>query len=134
MRGYRSMWGKLKSIYVIQVKRDTVMNILREKNPKGTLQRKLRSIIRRVYTCQGPNSVWHEDENNKIKPYGFPIHACIGGFSRKVIWLKVATSNNNPVIPESYFLKAVTSLQVIPDRFKLTAGTKIALWQAFSVN
>ena len=57
VRGCRSMWGKLKTTYGIQVKRDTVMNILREEDPEGTLQRKSRSIIRRVYTCQGPNSV-----------------------------------------------------------------------------
>ena len=56
VRGYRSMWGKLKTTYGIQVKRDTVMNILREEDPEGTLQRKSRSIIRRVYTRQGPNN------------------------------------------------------------------------------
>ena len=45
VRGYRSMWGNLKTTYRIQVKRDTVMNILREEDPEGTLQRKSRSII-----------------------------------------------------------------------------------------
>ena len=35
VRGYRSMWGKLKTTYGIQVKRDTVMNILREEDPEG---------------------------------------------------------------------------------------------------
>ena len=59
MRGYRSVWGKLKATYGIQVKRDTVLNILREEDPEGTIQIKLRSIIRRVYTCQRPNKVWH---------------------------------------------------------------------------
>ena len=116
------MWGKLKTTYGIQLKRDTVMNILREEDPEGTLQRKSRSIIRRVYTCQGPNNVWHVDGNDKIKQYGFPIHTCIDGFSRKVIWLKVARSNNNPVIPASYFLKAVASLQVIPDPLQTDCG------------
>ena len=43
-----SMWGKLKTIYGIQVKWDTVMNILREEDLEGTLQRKSRLIIRRV--------------------------------------------------------------------------------------
>ena len=79
------MWGKLKTTYGIQLKRDTVMNILREEDPEGTLQRKSRSVIRRVYTCQGPNNVLHVDGNDKIKQYGFPTHSCIDGFSRKVI-------------------------------------------------
>ena len=33
VRGYHSMWGKLKTTFGIQVKRDTVMNILREEDP-----------------------------------------------------------------------------------------------------
>ena len=36
MHGYRSMWGKLKTTYGIQVKRDTVMNTLGEECPEGT--------------------------------------------------------------------------------------------------
>ena len=57
VRGYLFMWGKLKTTYGIQVKRDTVMNILREEDPEGILQRKSMSIIRRVYTCQGPKNL-----------------------------------------------------------------------------
>ena len=67
------------------------------------------------------------DGNNKIRPYGFPIHACIDGFSSKVIWLKVARNNNNPVIPASYFLKAVASLQVMPNRLPTDCGNKNCL-------
>ena len=127
VRSYRSMWDKLKTTYRIQVKRDNVMNILREEDPEGTLQRKSRSIIPKVYTWQGPNNLWHVDGNDKIKPYGFPIHACIDDFSRKVIWLKVARSNNNRVTPTSYFLKAVASLQVIPDRLQTDCGSENCL-------
>lgn len=29
---------------------------------------------------QGPNYVWHLDGYDKLKPYGFAIHACIDGF------------------------------------------------------
>ena len=47
--------------------------------------------------------MWHVDGNDKIKPYGFPINACIDGFARKVIWLKVARSNNNSAISASTF-------------------------------
>ena len=30
------------------------------------------------------------DGFDKLKPYGFPIHACMDGFSRKVLWLEVS--------------------------------------------
>ena len=100
--GYRLMWYKLKITYGIQVRRSTVMKILREEDPAGTLLRKCKYIKLRVYTCDGPNNTWHEDGNDKLKPYGFPIHGCIDGFWRKVLWLKVTRSNNNPVVPARY--------------------------------
>ena len=37
---YGSTWGKLNTAYGIQVKRDTIMKILKEEDPEGTLQRK----------------------------------------------------------------------------------------------
>ena len=55
----------------------------------------------------GPNNIWHADSNDKPKPYGFPIRGCVDGFSRKALQLKLTRSNNNPVVPASYFLKTV---------------------------
>ena len=45
--------------------------------------------------CVCPNAVWHADGYDKLKPYGFPIHGAIDGFSRRVLWLDVTRSNNN---------------------------------------
>ena len=42
--GYRFMWYKLKTKYGVQVRRSTVMKILREEDPAGTLLRKSRYI------------------------------------------------------------------------------------------
>ena len=54
--GHRLIWYKLKTTYGIQVRRSTVMKILREEDPAGTLFRKSRFIKRRVYTCDGSNN------------------------------------------------------------------------------
>ena len=40
----------------------------------------------------------HTDGNYKLKRFGFPIHGCIDGFSRKLMWPVVATSKNNPLV------------------------------------
>ena len=61
------------------------MKISREEDPARTLLRKSRYIKRKVYTCNGPNNIWHADSNDKRKPYGFPIHGCVDGFSRKAL-------------------------------------------------
>ena len=51
----------------------------------------------------------------KLKPRGFPIHGCVDGFSRKVLWLKVTRSNNNPVVPARCFLETVSKWNLVPE-------------------
>ena len=34
---------------------------------------------------QGPNYAWHIDGYDKLKPYGFALHGCIDGYSRKIL-------------------------------------------------
>ena len=47
-----------------------------------------------------------------IETYGFAIHGAIDGFSRKIIWLSVSSSNNNPayIAIACYFIQSVTEL------------------------
>ena len=82
MRGYHGLWHSLKANCEIIVQRDTVMNILKEIDPEGTNMQKARRLRRRKYISEGPNSCWHADGYDKLKPYGFSIHDCIDGYSR----------------------------------------------------
>ena len=81
MRGYRWLWHSLKANYGIIVQRYIVMNILKEIDPGGTNTEKTRCLRRRKYVSKGPNSYWHADGYDKLKPYGFPIHGSIDGYS-----------------------------------------------------
>ena len=71
-------------------------------NPGRVEERRNRRLHRRDYISPGPNFVWHIDGYDKLKPYGFPIHGAIDGFSRKVLWLNVGTTNNNPLVTAVY--------------------------------
>ena len=66
-----------------------------------------KSLHRRTYQVPGPNFCWHTDGYDKLKPFGFPIHRCIDGWSRKIIWLRVARSNNKLEIPATFYLQGV---------------------------
>lgn len=112
--GYRGMWSKLRTTYNVTVPRDMVMRILRELDPDASALRKARKLQRRSYVSPGPNAAWHVDGYNKLKPDGLPIHGCVDGFSRRIMWLKVCKSNNNPVVPASFFLCAVEENRVRP--------------------
>ena len=124
------MWNKLRTTYGVVIPRDAVMEILREIDPEGTAKRKRRRLDRRTYNSQGPNWAWHTDGYDKLKPYGFPIHGCVDGFSRKVLWLQVVKSNNNPVVPACWFLKTVEKLGLCPNVIRTDCGTENGLLAA----
>lgn len=79
-------------------------NIQKELDPIGVLERKQRRLKRRVYHNKGPNYLLHVDGYDKLKRFGFAIHGCVCGFSRRVLWLRVGRSNNDPKVIASYFL------------------------------
>ena len=122
--GYRGMWHHLRASFSIRCKRDTVMEMLREIDPEGTENRRARRLVRRNYQSLGPNDCWHIDGYDKLKPYGLPIHGCIDGFSRKVMWLKVVKSNNNPLIPAYFYLKLVQKIGFGPLKLRTDCGTE----------
>ena len=64
-------------------------------------------LARRTYLSVGPNCLWNIDWYDKIKSFGFAIHGAIDGFSRKILWLRVASSNNNPKVITSYYMDCV---------------------------
>ena len=80
----------------------------------GVELRSSRHLGRRTYVSLGPNYLWHIDGYDKIKPYGFAIHGVIDGFSRKILWLKVVSSNNNPKVIPSYHMDCIRQLKLVP--------------------
>ena len=73
-----------------------VQDMLKELDPDGTKLRKAHRLKRRSYVNRGHNDSWHMDGYDKLKAFGFAIHGAIDGFSRKILWLEVARSNNSP--------------------------------------
>ena len=134
--GYRSIWHASR-LSGLAVPRDMVMNRLQEMDPEGVANRKSRKLKRRLYQSPGPNFCWHIDGYDKLKPYGFPIHGCIDGYSRKMIWLELVTSNNNPHIIANLYLKAAEQLDVVPKIVRSDHGTEnvvVAAAQQFLVD
>ena len=66
---------------------DTRSDRLQEIDPSGSAKRRIKKLKRRLHQSPGPNFCWHIDGYDKLKRFGFPIHGCIDGFSRKLIWL-----------------------------------------------
>lgn len=128
--GYKRMWQRLRLIYGLKVKRSTVNQILHIADPNGIEQRSRRRLTKRKYLVPGPNFLWHMDGYDKLKPFGFAIHGCIDGFSRKILWLDVATSNNKPEIIAYYYLNTVKKLNLVPTLLRSDYGTENCIVEA----
>ncbi|KAK6171696.1 hypothetical protein SNE40_018136 [Patella caerulea] len=118
------MWFHLKIEWGIRFPRDEIFRLMRIVDPEGIRVRKRRRLHRRRYICKGPNAVWHGDGYDKIKPFGFCIHGCVDGFSRRIIWLRVGETNNNPKVIARYYLEAVQQLEVVPAKIRCDLGTE----------
>ena len=127
--GYRKMWARLKRKGII-VRRERVLTHLRELDPEGVESRKKKRLRRRAYHTKGPNYIWHIDGHDKLKPFGFSIHGCIDGFSRRLIWLEVSTTNKNPEVIAKYYLDAVKQIGGAPRKMRSDDGTENSLVEA----
>ena len=105
--GYRLMHQKLCVNGFID-NRETVRVLLKVLDADGVELRSPHRLARRVYFSVGPNYLWHMDRYDKIKPYGFEICDAIDGFSRKILWLRVSSSNNNPKVIASSYMDCIS--------------------------
>ena len=124
MSGYRAMWHTLRLKYGLCIPRSVVQSLLKELDPVGTEERRKHRLKRRTYSSSRPNECWHVDGYDKLKPFGFPIHGAVDGYSRTALWLKVTPSNNNPSIVGNFFLYCVSELQGCPKLLRTDPGTE----------
>lgn len=121
--GYKAMWRKLRS-RGIPVSQAVVRLTLRVISPELVDGRKRRRLKRRSYANPGPNFCWHVDGYDKLKPFGFAIHGAIDGYSRRVMWLKVGTTNNHPQVTALHFARAVLETNMLPCLVRCDRGTE----------
>ena len=129
-RGYRNIRQRL-----IQKGKPYTFNsvrlALKSIDPDGVARRSKHRLKRRKYINCGPNYVWHIDGNDKLKPFGFCIHAGIDGFSRKILWLKVSYTNKDPLVVRQYYLDAISTLGALQKKSGLTEEQKTWIFVQF---
>ena len=71
--------------------------------------------------------MWHIDCYDKLKPFGFSIHGCMDGYSRKIIWLKALPSNNDPKIIADIYIKCISKSMIVPQILRADRGSENVL-------
>ena len=106
------------------MRRDTVMRALSIIDPKGVERRKKRALKRRRHGTPGPNFLWHVDGWDKLPLFGIFIHRAVDGFSRRILWLEVNSTNKYPNVIASHYLTTVQELEGVPRRMRCDRGTE----------
>ena len=122
--GYRGMWHALRIKYKIHVPRKEVERLMRKLDPGGVEERKRHKLKRRKYLSPGPNHCWHIDGYDKIKPFGFAIHGAIDGYSRRIMWLILDRTNNDPSVTAKFFVNCVEQIGGCPTLLRTDCGTE----------
>ena len=73
-----------------------VGQIMKRLDPIGANVRRKETLKSRLYYSLGQNWVGNFDGYDKLKPYGFEMHGCIDGYSRRILCLSVIRSNKGP--------------------------------------
>lgn len=108
--GYRAMHQRVINHYGLVTTREVVRQVLKIFDPEGVEHRSRHRLRRRVYRSKGPNYLWHIDGYDKLKPFGFCVHGAIDGFSRRILWLEVSSTNSDPRVVAQYYLDCVKHL------------------------
>eukprot|EP00112_Aurelia_sp_Birch-Aquarium-sp1_P025880 Seg887.2 transcript_id=Seg887.2/GoldUCD/mRNA.D3Y31 product="hypothetical protein" protein_id=Seg887.2/GoldUCD/D3Y31 len=122
LSGIHHMWHILRIKYGLSVPRRTVENMFQAIDPYGTGETGQRRLKRRTYTSKGPNNCWRADGYDKLKPFHFPIHGAVDGFSRRVLWLQVGRSNKDPKFMGRLFLNCVKKVGGCPVLLRTDPG------------
>lgn len=98
-----------------------VREAMRRVDPVGVQLRTMRKISRiKKYDAHGPHFLWHMDGCHKIIRWGFVIHACIDGYSRKVVYNRCA--DNNKHHNQLNLLKQAATQYGFPSHLRMDKG------------
>ena len=122
--GYRAMQRRLRNVHSISVDRVSIRLALAYIDPDGVAERRKRRLSRRLYWSKGPNYLIHLDGWDKLKPFGLCVHGGIDGFSRKILWLAVSRSNNDPFQVCHYFCQWIKQVKGLPFVVRTDRGTE----------
>jgi hypothetical protein len=79
---------------------------------------------RDVHTQRWDLATCGTQSHDKLKRFGFAIHVCIDGYSRRVIWAECACTNNNASVIDYYYVTVVKRLRCCPRTLRTDCGSE----------
>ena len=137
------MYHKIRQVHGLNVTRDQIYSVMTDVHPEGLENRKpilKKKKTKSTISSVGPNWVLLMDEHDKLMRYQnttFPlaVHGCMDTASRKLLFIRAWTSNNNPVYPARWYFEFLYESKTLPDHVRIDKGSEttiMAIMQAFS--
>lgn len=126
--GYPAMHKKIRQGYNLNVTRDKVYNVMYELDPEGFEARggvgAKRQKAKGHFTSKGSNWVHSFDGHDKLmgfqnSTYPLAIYGCIDTASRKILWLKIWTTNSDPKVIGRWYLEYLLETRSIAHMIRL---------------
>ena len=126
------MTKKLRMVHNIKVPRELVNDVMYEQDSEGLADRQPCNKGKRKkgnFVIQGVNWVWSLDGHDKLvgfQNWTFPItlYGCYDTASRKMLYLKVWTSNSRPELIAGWYFDYVYEAKKIPSMLRFNKGTE----------
>ena len=118
------MTERLYLKYGVNVAKEHFSKTLKSVDPDGVNKRKSKTIVRREYLFSVPGSIHHIGGNDKLKRWGFRIYRFVDSLCRKLLWLVVASSNNDPIVISNYFLRCIKKYRIAHNLLRMDKGRK----------
>lgn len=77
----------------LHVLRNRIRAAINRVDPRNTALGWGALVSRKKYYVPWPNSLWHIDGHHALIRWGFVVHGCYGGKSRKIMFLRCSTNN-----------------------------------------
>ncbi len=131
--GYRAMHVKIRQVHKLNVPRHAVHNMMFDLDPDGLENRALTNRKRKRlagnFVTRGPNWVHSLDGHAKLMGYQkstFPlaIYGCLDSASRKLLWLKIWTTNSDPKIVGRWYFEHLYETKIIAQNLRIDKGTE----------
>jgi len=130
--GYRAMHKKINQVHKVKIPRDVVYAIMGDIDPKGLEQRRpgvKKKKEKKSFESPGPNFVHSLDGHDKLmgfQNWTFPlaVYGCIDTCRRKLLWIKIWTSNSDPKYPGLWYVQYLKRSKIIARKLRIDKGTE----------
>jgi hypothetical protein len=116
----------------MKVPRDLVHNLMFDIDPDGLAARQPGAKKKKPqghFITLDPNWTYSLDGHDKLMGFQnstlpLVIYGCVDTASRKLMWLKIWTSNSNPIFIGKWYIEALLESHTLPHYLRLDKGTE----------